>query len=107
VLAAVLLAAVHAAPAATRVPTLERGTKTYRGSGSRALGALRLRRPARLSWRHPRGGRLRLLTGPRRFPLVSTTKRRGSVRLRPGTYRRLRVVTRGGWRLHITTLTAR
>jgi hypothetical protein len=66
-----------------------------------------LRRTARLTWRHPRGGRLKLETGPQRFPLVTTVKRSGSIKLRAGTYRELRVVTRGGWRIDTSTLSKR
>lgn len=94
-------------PAAVRTVTLTEGQRIYRGTGNRSLGTLRLRRTAKLTWRHPSGGRLRLLTsGPRglQFALVSTTFRTGSVRLRAGTYRNLRVQTRGGWRITITTL---
>lgn len=115
-LTALLLAAVVAAigaataPAATGTATLASGQKVYRGTGSRSLGALRLLRTAKLTWRHPSGGRLTLLTGAargRQFPLVTTTFRTGSVRLRAGTYRGLRVLTRGGWRITITTLKRR
>jgi len=94
------------APAKARTVTLSQGQKIYRGTGNRSLGTLRLRRTARLTWRHPRGGRFRLLTSAsrgRQFPLVSTTFRTGSVRLRAGTYRGLRVLTRGGWRITFTT----
>jgi hypothetical protein len=87
--------------------TLAQGTKVYVGSGNRSLGTLRLRRTARLTWRHPSGGRFRLLTRAsrrRQFPLVTTTFRTGSVRLRAGTYRGLRVQARGGWRITLTTL---
>jgi hypothetical protein len=87
--------------------TLTQGQKVYRGTGNRSLGTLRLRRTARLAWHHPSSGRFRLLTSAsrgRQFPLVTTTFRAGSVRLRAGTYRGLRVQTRGGWRITITTL---
>ncbi|MDX6706188.1 MAG: hypothetical protein QOD83_2755 [Solirubrobacteraceae bacterium] len=86
--------------------TLNHGQKVYSGSGSQSLGTLRLKRTAKLEWRHPSGGRLRLLTSAsrgRQFPLVTTVFRSGSVRLRAGTYRGLRVLTRGGWRISITT----
>lgn len=92
--------------AATPTVTLTQGKKIYRGSGNRSLGTLRLRRTARLTWSHPSGGRFRLLTSASRglqFPLVTTTFRTGSVRLRAGTYRGLRVLTRGGWQITITT----
>jgi hypothetical protein len=91
--------------AAATTVTLSQGQKVYRGSGNRSLGTLRLRRTARLTWRHPPGGRFRLLTSAsrnRRFPLVTTTFRTGSVRLRAGTYRGLQVLARGGWRITIT-----
>lgn len=94
-------------PAAVRTVTLSEGQRIYRGTGNRGLGTLLLRRTAKLTWRHPSGGRLRVLTsGPRglQFALVSTAFRTGSVRLRAGTYRNLRVQTRGGWRITITTL---
>jgi hypothetical protein len=87
--------------------TLTQGNKIYRGTGNSSLGTLRLKRTARLTWRHPSGGRFRLLTRAsrgRQFPLVTTTFRAGSVSLRAGTYRGLRVQTRGGWRITITTL---
>jgi hypothetical protein len=90
-----------------RTVTLTQGQKVYRGSGNRSLGTLSMRRTARLAWRHPSGGRFRLLTSAsrgRRFPLVTTSFRAGSVRLRAGTYRGLRVQTRGGWQITITTL---
>jgi hypothetical protein len=95
------------APAAAGTITLTKGQRIYRGTGNRSLGTLRLRHTARLTWRHPPGGRFRLLTSAsrgRQFPLVSTTFRTGSVRLRAGTYRGLRVLTRGGWRITITTV---
>jgi hypothetical protein len=108
-LAAGALAVAGSASAARSapVPTLTTGTKTYRGTGMTSLGALGVRRTARLTWRHPRGGRLRLETGPQHFPLVTTVMRSGSIRLRAGTYRQLRVVTRGGWRIDISTLSKR
>jgi hypothetical protein len=90
---------------ATGTVTLTQGQKIYRGSGNKDLGVLRLKRTAALTWRHPGGGRLRLLTSAsrgRQFPLVTTTFRAGSVRLRAGTYRGLRVLTRGDWRITIT-----
>jgi len=93
------------APAAVGAVTLTQGQKIYRGSGNQGLGTLRLKRTAKLTWRHPGGGRLRLLTSAsrgRQFPLVTTTFKSGSVRLRAGTYRGLRVLTRGGWRITIT-----
>ena len=92
-----------AAPGATF--TLSQGQKVYRGSGDQSLGTLRLKRTAKLAWRHPSGGRFRLLTSAsrgRQFPLVTTAFRKGSVRLRSGTYRGLRVLTRGGWQIAIT-----
>lgn len=94
------------APAA-RTVTLGKGQKVYRGQGNRGLGTLRLLRAAKLSWRHPQAGRLRLMTSAGRdlqFPLVITSSRTGSVRLRAGTYRGLRMLTRGGWRITITVL---
>jgi hypothetical protein len=108
-LAAGVLAVAGSASAARSVPVLTptAGTKTYRGTGITSLGALGVRRTARLTWRHPRGGRLRLETGPQHFPLVTTVKRSGSIRLRAGTYRQLRVVTLGGWRIDIRTLSTR
>jgi hypothetical protein len=108
-LAAGALAVAGSASAARPTPvlTLTKGTKTYKGTGTRSLGGLDLRRTARLTWRHPRGGRLKLETGPQRFPLVTTVKRSGSIKLRAGTYRALRVVTRGGWRIDISTLSKR
>jgi hypothetical protein len=115
-LTALLLALVTAAigaaaaPAATGTATLASGQKVYRGTGNRGLGALRLLRTAKLTWRHPHGGRLTLLTsaaGGRRVPLVTTTFKSGSVRLRAGTYRGLRVQTHGGWRITITALARR
>jgi hypothetical protein len=86
------------------------GQKVYRGTANRSLGTLRVVRTAKLTWRHPSGGRLELLTSGsrgRRFPLVTTTFRTGSVRLRAGIYRGLRVQTHGGWRITITALRRR
>jgi hypothetical protein len=106
VAAAVAPSAGARSAAAPATVTLSQGQKIYRGTGNRSLGTLRLKRTARLTWRHPQGGRFRLLTSAtrgRQFPLVSTTFRTGSVRLRAGTYRGLRVLTRGGWRLTFTT----
>lgn len=103
-------ASSEAAPAAGKTATLTSGQKVYRGTGNRSLGTLRVTRTARLSWRHPSGGRFVLFTSAgrgQRFPLVTTTFRTGSVRLRAGTYRGLRVVARGGWRITITTLRRR
>lgn len=96
----------RASAAATTV-TLARGQKVYRGSGNKGLGTLRLKRTAKLTWRHRRGGRLRLETSAprgRRFALVTTRFRTGSVRLRAGTYRGLRMLTRGGWRITLTVV---
>jgi hypothetical protein len=110
VAAAPVAASSKAAPAAAKIVTLTSGQKVYRGTGNRSLGNLRVTRTARLTWRHPSGGRLRLLTSAgrgRQFPLVTTSFRTGSVRLRAGTYRGLRVEARGGWRITITTLTRR
>jgi hypothetical protein len=93
--------------AAAGTVTLGTGQKVYRGQGNRALGTLRLLRAAKLSWRHPQAGRLRLMTTAgrgRQFPLVITSSRTGSVRLRAGTYRGLRMLTRGGWRITLTVL---
>jgi hypothetical protein len=90
------------ARAALPAVTLDRGQWIYRGTGARSLGVLRLRRTAKLTWRHPGGGELRLLTsvsGGGQFPLVTTAARSGSVRLRAGTYRGLRVQAAGGWRI--------
>jgi hypothetical protein len=108
-LAASALAVAGSASAARSAPvlTLTTGTKTYRGTGITSLGALGLRRTARVTWRHPSGGRLKLETGPRSFPLVTTVKRSGSIKLRAGTYRELRVATRGGWRIDISILSKR
>jgi hypothetical protein len=95
----------EAAPAAGKTATLTSGQKVYRGTGNRSLGTLRVKRTARLSWRHPSGGRFVLFTSASRkqqFPLVTTTFRSGSVRLRAGTYRGLGVRTAGGWRITIT-----
>jgi hypothetical protein len=103
-------ASSEGAPAAGKTPTLASGQKVYRGTGNRSLGTLRVTRTARITWRHPSGGRLRLMTSASRgqqFPLVTTTFRTGSVRLRAGTYRGLRVEARGGWRITITILRRR
>lgn len=111
-LKAVLVAAVAAAAVAPAAPaaapptvTLGTGQHSYRGQGNRSLGTLRLRHAAKLAWRHPHGGPLRLVTSAgrgREAPLVITNSRSGSVRLRAGTYRGLRTLTRGGWRITIT-----
>jgi hypothetical protein len=111
VTAALVAAAVAAAGAAPAAPaarpvtvTLRKGQHVYRGQGNSSLGTLRLLRAAKLSWRHPPGGSLRLVTSAgrgRQFPLVITSSRSGSVRLRAGTYRGLRTLTRGGWRITI------
>jgi hypothetical protein len=103
--AAAAVTAAAPAPAALPTVTLDGGQRIYRGTGDRGLGVLRLRRTAKLTWGHPRGGALRLLTsisGGGQFPLVATTARSGSVRLRAGTYRGLSVRTAGGWRITIT-----
>jgi hypothetical protein len=110
VVAAVAAVAPVAANGAQQTFTLTSGQKVYRGTGNRSLGALRVVRTAKLTWRHPSGGRLILLTNGghgRRLPLVTTTVRTGSVRLRAGTYRDLRVQARGGWRITITALQGR
>ena len=108
--AAAVAASSEAAPAPGKTVTLRSGQKVYRGTGNRSLGTLRVTRTARLSWRHPSGGRFVLWTSAgrgQRVPLVTTTFRTGSVRLRAGTYRGLRVAARGGWRITITTLRRR
>ena len=106
VAAAVAAAVAPAAPAAgPATVTLGTGQHVYRGQGNRNLGTLRLLHAAKLAWRHPQGGRLRLVTSGgrgRQAPLVITSSRSGSVRLRAGTYRGLRTLTRGGWRITIT-----
>jgi hypothetical protein len=106
VAAAVAAAVAPAAPAAAPpVVTLGKGRHVYRGQADRALGTLRLLRAAKLSWRHPPGGPLRLTTSAgrgRRAPLVVTSSHSGSLRLRAGTYRDLRTVTHGSWRITIT-----
>jgi hypothetical protein len=107
VIAALVTAAVVAAvaPASAATVTLATGQHVYRGQGNRSLGTLRLRHAAKLTWRHPHGGPLRLVTSAgrgREAPLVITNSRSGSVRLRAGTYRGLRTLTRGGWRITIT-----
>jgi hypothetical protein len=103
---AVAAAMTQAAPAAAPgTVTLGKGRHVYRGQGKRDLGTLRLLRAAKLSWRHPQGGGLRLVTSAsrgRQFALVITSSRSGSVRLRAGTYRGLRTLARGGWRITIT-----
>jgi hypothetical protein len=107
---AAVAASSEAAPAPGKTVTLRSGQKVYRGTGSRSLGTLRVTRTARLSWRHPSGGRFVLWTSASRgqqVPLVTTTFRNGSVALRAGTYRGLRVAARGGWRITITTLRRR
>jgi hypothetical protein len=107
---AAVTASSEAAPAPGKTVTLRSGQKVYRGTGNRSLGTLRVTRTARLSWRHPRGGRFVLWTNAGRgqqVPLVTTTFRNGSVLLRAGTYRGLRVSARGGWRITITTLRRR
>lgn len=98
-----------ASAAATPSIRLSKGQHIYRGTGNRKLGILRLTRTARLTWRHPRGGRFRVLTkaGKSEFPLVTTVARRGTVKVRAGTYRGLRAATRGGWRITITILKSR
>lgn len=107
---ALLVAAAVAAvaPAGTTAATLEHGRQIYRGTGDRGLGVLHLTRTARLAWSHPRGGELRLLTsvsGGGQFPLVATNAGSGSVLLRAGTYRGLRVRAVGGWQITISTRT--
>jgi hypothetical protein len=95
-----------AAPAAAPVTvTLGKGQHVYRGQGNRSLGMLRLLHAAKLTWRHPQGGPLRLVTSAgrgRQAALVITSSRSGSVRLRAGSYRGLRTLARGGWRITIT-----
>jgi hypothetical protein len=108
--ATTVAASSEAAPAAGKTVTLASGQKVYRGTGNTSLGTLRVTRTARITWGHPSGGRLRLMTSASRgqqFPLVTTTFRKGSVRLRAGTYRGLRVEARGGWRITITILRRR
>jgi hypothetical protein len=107
VIAALVTAAVVAAvaPAAAATVTLATGQHVYRGQGKRDLGTLRLRRAAKLTWRQPQPDRLRLTTSAgrgRRALLVITSARSGSVRLRAGTYRGLRTLARGAWRITIT-----
>jgi hypothetical protein len=100
-----------ASPAASPEPpvtvVLTHGQRVYKGTGNTNLGGLKLGRTARLSWRHPSGGRLRLLTsggGGAQVPVLTTAFRSGSVALRAGTYRGLLLQTRGGWRITVTTL---
>jgi hypothetical protein len=106
VAAAVAAAVAPAAPAAAPpTVTLGKGQHVYRGQGNRSLGTLRLLHAAKLTWRHPQGGPLRLVTSAsrgRQAALVITNSRSGSARLRAGTYRALRTLTRGGWRITIT-----
>jgi hypothetical protein len=111
-LAAAVAGATSGAAAAATAPktvVLQRGQHVYKGTANTSLGTLALGRTARLTWRHPRGGRLRLLTsgGGSQFALLTTASRSGSVALRAGTYRGLRVQTRRGWRITVTTSTRR
>ncbi|MBA2517721.1 MAG: hypothetical protein H0V22_10490 [Solirubrobacterales bacterium] len=83
---------------------LDHGTKVFTGSGRTSLGLIRLRRKATLTWRHSSGGRLQITTGKTRpFLLLSTTQAQGSIALRRGTYRAVRVITSGGWRIQLRT----
>lgn len=104
--AGIMPVAAGAAPAPARV-VLAHGQHVYTGTGNAGLPALQLDRTARLQWRHPRGGQLRVLTRDSRgarFILLATAFRSGSLTLRAGTYPALRVQARGGWRLTVTTL---
>jgi hypothetical protein len=85
---------------------LNHGQRVYKGTGNTNLGGLQLGRTARLTWRHPRGGRLRLLTsgtGSTQYAVLTTAFRSGSVALRAGSYRGLLLQTGGGWRITVTT----
>lgn len=73
--------------------------KTFSGTGNKKLGTLRLRRSAVLTWRTR--GRLFQVFEQHGFLLVDTRARRGHVRIHRGVYRRVRVATRGRWRIII------
>jgi hypothetical protein len=73
--------------------------KTFSGSGNKKLGTLRLRRSAVLTWRAR--GRLFQVFEQHGFLLVDTRAHRGHVKIHRGVYRRVRVATRGRWRISI------
>jgi hypothetical protein len=73
--------------------------RTFSGSGNRRLGTLRLRRAAVLRWRTR--GALFQVSERHGFLLVNTRARRGHVRIHRGTYRGVRVATRGRWTITI------
>jgi len=92
------------AAANARVTLMSEVTRTFRGTGRKSLGQIRLRRTMKLTWFHPRGGRLRITTGRKRpFLLLSTTRKQGSIALRRGTYDAVQVSTSGSWRIQLRT----
>lgn len=85
-----------------RASALDRGTKTFIGSGRTVLGLIRLEREATLTWHHQGGGRLQITTGRKRvFLLLSTYQKQGSISLRRGTYNAVQVITGGDWRIQL------
>ena len=72
---------------------------SFSGKGPSRLGTLRLRRAATLRWRSS-GGQF-LIADARGFRLLYTRARRGKLKIRRGTYRRLSVSARGSWRVSI------
>lgn len=71
----------------------------FKGSGTKRIGTIKLRRTATLRWRKG-GGTLRI-TGTRGFRLLETRSRRGSITIRRGTYRRLTASAPSSWRITI------
>ena len=71
----------------------------FKGSGTKRIGTIKLRRTATLRWRKGRGT-LRI-TGTRGFRLLETRSRRGSITVRRGTYRRLTASAPSSWRITI------
>jgi hypothetical protein len=76
------------------------GSRTFKGVGTRELGAIRVNRPTVLTWR----------TNAKSFEITSLAWRlrshdgRGRTVLSPGTYRRFAVKATRPWKLTLSPL---
>jgi hypothetical protein len=67
----------------------------YAGNGDKAIGAMVIKTPVTLTWSAAKP-KIQVFTRSG-FVLVNSTKSSGSVRISQGTYRGVRVASRGSW----------
>jgi hypothetical protein len=81
---------------------VEELTRTFAGNGPKQLGTIRVRVDSRIDyWFGKPKDRLRVTSGRPRRLLLSRKQRQGLVRIARGTYRDVKVTTRGDWTLTI------